>query len=929
MHTATATLMADGQSLVPVYVLLSNRAGDLVSASRRVTLEASLGRWLDDDRDPVEPGLQVDMSGGRATAMLVVPPTPGRGALRATTDGMSVSTPVLFAPSMRDLFLSGMVHARVEFRDLVRGGLGLAAGDRFEEELRDWSFDARDGKVTGGGRAALLLKGTVLNDGLLTLAFDSERDRGRTFFRDIRPDEGYQVFGDASLREFDAQSRRRFYARLDKGANYSLFGDFQTARADDRRLLSSYDRSLTGAVQHFENDRATATLHASQGRISQVVDELPGRGISGPYALTGTTGLVNSERVEILVRDRHQPSVVLSRTVMTRFADYTIEAGTGRLIFRAPVPSADANLNPVSIRISYESEDAASDAFWIYGFDASVKPMSGLEIGGTFARDESPTSGHRLFGINATARLGSATLLLGEWARGEFTGSRGDAQRVELRHQSPGLEGRIFAITSDRDFANPSSAFAGGRTELGTRFSAVFDDRTRLIGEAIRTESETFDTRRDGALLGIERRLSDALRAEIGYRYAHESGTGLPPVGLGAPEDRDVSAFRGRVTWTLPDAARTALFAEYEQDVRSSDEHRAAVGGEYRVGSRARLHARHEWLSAFEGPYALNRREDQSYTVVGIDADYLQNTQVFSEYRARGAFAGRDTEAAIGLRNRWAVAPGLTLHTSFERVSPLGGAATVADNDALAITGAVEWTRPETWKSTARVEMRNADTGDNLLASFGYARKLSRDLTFLGRTLWDNFDAARLETRGFTQAGLAWRQQDANRWNALLRYEHRYERLGATGTADPDRDVAHIGAAIVNYQPVTRLTFSGRYAAKYSTHTTNGLASDHTTQLLMGRGVVDLSSRLDAGLIGSLLFSEGLSDRKYGLGGEIGLILMRNLRIAGGYNLFGFTDRHLDAFGTTRRGPYLELGFKFDETLFPGSSAPRTGGSED
>jgi hypothetical protein len=93
------------------------------------------------------------------------------------------------------------------------------------------------------------------------------------------------------------------------------------------------------------------------------------------------------------------------------------------------------------------------------------------------------------------------------------------------------------------------------------------------------------------------------------------------------------------------------------------------------------------------------------------------------------------------------------------------------------------------------------------------------------------------------------------------------------------------------------------------------LATRSTAQLWMGRGIVDLTRRLDAGLIGSLLATDGLSSRRYGLGGELGLLVMKNLRVAGGYNLFGFTDRELDSFGTTRRGAYLELGFKFDESF--------------
>ena len=927
---------ADGQSMTEVAVRVLDSQGNPRPGRTVVTLEASLGRWSANDVGGTEQGLQAVLENGEGSFLLIAAPQPGVGEVRVTTPDASTTVQVTFVPVNRQMLVSGLVHARIDWQKLLNGGLGLSdRSDGFDDALRHWSTGDDTSATRAGVRTQLFMKGTVLDDRLLTLSYDSERDRGRTFFRDISPNEFFPVYGDASIREFDAQSRRRFYARLDKGTGYTMYGDFQTARADDRRVLTAYDRSLTGVVQHLEGRDGSATFFASQGRISQQVDEIPGRGISGPYALSRSTGLINSERVEIIVRDRNQPSVILSRTAMTRFADYTIEPVTGRILFRAPVQSLDANLNPVSIRATYETEDGRSKAFWVYGLDGSVRAGSRLELGATVARDEGPTTGHALYGVNATAKLGTNTTLFGElgWTRPEGAAS-GDAQRVELRHQSSTLEGRLFAVRSDAGYANLSSVFTGGRTEFGGRFSKQLAAGTRLVAEGLRSQYGTDGARREGALLAIERQFSQALRGEFGYRYARtnepETATGV--IVPGTPtDDRDVSALRARLQYTLPQNTRTSVFGEVEQDVRVADRRRLAVGGEYIIANRARLYGRHEMLAGFRDQFTPSLGKDRNYTVFGVDADYLKNTQVFSEYRARDAFNGRDVEASIGLRNRWAIAPGLLLNTSFERVSPLlqGVSTQTNQNEALAITGAIEWTKPSLWKSTARLEYRDAFTGDNTLASFGYARKLSRDWTLLGRTLWDDYDAAQRQTRGFSQVGLAWRETDRNHWNALARYEHRFERLGGLGQPLVTRDQAHILAAMVNYQPVQRFTFSGRYAGKLANNRVNGIESDNTAQLLMARGILDLSSRFDAGLITSTLFSDGFADRRYGLGGELGLILMKNLRVAGGYNLFGFTDKDLNTMGTTRKGPYLELGFKFDESLFGIGGAPPSGSSKE
>ncbi len=859
-------------------------------------------------------GMPSDSGTGRSTTELTL--------ARTGVDGQRL------VPAPRPMMAAGLLQGRIDVRRLSRGALGLTGvSDGFEDALNDLMVSRDSGNVRASARGALLLKGDVKGAGLLTLSYDSERDRERTQFRDISPDQGFPIFGDASLREFDAQSQQRLYARLDRGASFVRYGDFATPRADDRRLLLAYDRSMTGVTYHAEGTRGVFNGFASRNGIRQTVDELPGRGLSGPYYLAKPNAVVNSERVEIVTRDRNQPAIILRTQPMSRFEEYTVEPFTGRLLFRAPVPSMDANLNPVTIRVSYEVEQGG-DQFNTYGGDGRVRVGSRLELGGFAVRDENPLDQQTLFGASATAILGSSTTVLGEVARTE-TGVRdlqGDAWRVELRHQSTRLEGRVFAMQGDTAFANRSSTFVGGRTEFGARWSARLRADTRLIAEALHTEDTRTDGRRDGALLSIEHRLSKRLVGELGYRWADENGASVAPVlgagagglfgsGGGSNITRNLTplsfnAARVRLTARVPGSERSSLFAEYEYGLDNASARRGAIGGEYLLFEKTRMYLRHEWLTSSQGPYALSEGRDQQNTVFGIDTDYLRNGQIFSEYRARDAFNGRDAEASLGLRNRWQLAPGVLANTTFERVSPLAGAET---GRAFAATGALEWTNSAIWKGTSRLEWRTTPLGDNVLASLGYARKLSRDWTMLGRTLWDQMTTAQL--RGRSQVGLAWRQTDRNRINALFRVENRLDRTDAQG--DPtSRTTANIAAVLVNMQPMPTLTLSTRYAGKVSADARNGVTARTTAQLLMGRAIVDVSKRFDLGVIGSALGNRTFSERQYGVGTELGFVLMRNMRLAGGYNLFGFTDRDFESLGYTQRGPYMEFGFKFDEGSF-------------
>jgi uncharacterized repeat protein (TIGR01451 family) len=933
---ATDAVPANGRDMLPVLVRVLDGLGQPVKGNVPVTLETSAGSWQTVDADGTAKGIQVVVTDGVGRFTLIAPNTPVIADVRATSPIASATEQIAFTPESRAFTAIGVLQGRIDLRSLSRGSLDLTnAADGFEDALNDGSITGDSGKVRAGARGAVFLKGNVKGAGLLTLAFDSERDRDRTQFRDITPDQGWAVFGDGSLREFDAQSQQRLYARLDRGTSYVRYGDFATMRADDRRLLLAYDRSMTGLTYHGEKARGLVNTFVSRNSIRQVVDELQGRGLSGPYYLSRPNSVVNSERVEIVTRDRNQPSVILSTKPMMRFEEYTIEPLSGRVLFRAPVASMDANLNPVTIRVSYEVDQGGSQ-FMTYGGDGRLKVSERVELGAFAVRDENPIESQTMLGASASAKLGENTGAIAEIARTEngVTDQNGAAWRVELRHQSARMEGRAFALRSDSSFANRSSTFAGGRREFGLRWNASLNDRTRLLAEALRTEDERTDGKRSGASLGIERRLSSNVVAEIGFRWAKENGAPVNPIlggglgstltggqgGLSGITPLSFSAARARISSKIPGSKKSTLFGEYEY---GESARRGSIGGEYLAFDRARLYLRHEWLTSQQGTYALNEDRSQQQTVFGIDADYLRNGQAFSEYRARDAFSGRDAEASIGLRNRFAIRKGLLANTSFERVTPLIGA---ASGTAFAATGAIEWTKASLWKSTARLEYRNSPTGDNVLASLGYARKLSRDWSLLSRSLWDQVMSN--ATRGRSQIGLAWRQTDRNRVNALFRIENRLDRSNAQGLPT-SRTISNVAAAIMNIQSTPRLTFSTRYAAKLASDRYESVNTKSSAHLLMGRTIYDVNKRVDLGIIGSVLGNGGFGSRRYGAGGELGLIVMRNLRLAGGYNVFGFTDRDFASLGYTQRGAYLEFGFKFDESLFKstGSSTAQATGA--
>ena len=172
----------------------------------------------------------------------------------------------------------------------------------------------------------------------------------------------------------------------------------------------------------------------------------------------------------------------------------------------------------------------------------------------------------------------------------------------------------------------------------------------------------------------------------------------------------------------------------------------------------------------------------------GIDTEYMEDGNVYSEYRMYDAISEKQAQWANGIRNTWRISPKLSLQTGAEHLKVLDG----TDRNATAITTGLQWKPNGLWQIASRLEWRH--TGgqrvtegnttvqadpylrgyDSWLSTLSLSRKLSEDWTALIRNyyLLNDFDGnapKRYENR--LQLGLAFRDTETNRTNTLFRYE--------------------------------------------------------------------------------------------------------------------------------------------------------------
>jgi hypothetical protein len=523
------------------FVTIEVNGGARILLPGRLTSESGADRG---DVDRVTPGVQAKVTDGVLSFKLIAPYQPDAVTVRVSVRGVSERIVVRYVPDLREMIAVGLLEGRIRSDKFNPDAIvPVRENDGFEEELKGFSKDFNGGRGRVGARAAMYLKGKIKGDYLLTLSYDSDKDTDKQLFESIDPNAFYPVYGDASLKTKDAQSTGKLYVRLDKGRSYLLWGDYTTQDSNAARRLSQYNRTLPGLRAHYEEGQAVVNAFVAQESFKQVVDEFPARGVSGPYSVSNPNGIKGSERVEIVVRKRDQTSVILKTTPLARESDYEFEPFNGQILFRSPIPSVDDQLNPVSIRISYEVEQGGKQHL-IYGADVQYKLSDRLTLGAAIARDSNPSTGQTIVGTNLVLKLSKDTELVAELARSKslvntdpngfntnnsanFAGKSGEfdgnAVRVEIRHATEQLRANAYVQRADKDFNNASSGLTGGKQEIGGAVNYKATEKLTVTADAQRSEDKISGSQNTAASLAADLKLTDRLTIGGGVRRVDQN----------------------------------------------------------------------------------------------------------------------------------------------------------------------------------------------------------------------------------------------------------------------------------------------------------------------------------------------------------------------------------------------------------------------
>lgn len=696
---------ASAGTAVPVLVQIRDAAGRPVETSSLVTLSAHHGRWDVADIRPETPGTQVYLDNGEATFDLLAPQVSGPDRITATSSFGTAEARLNWVPDLDARILVGVIEGAVAL-----GGENVALD---QDQLSPFEETAT------GLRGELYLKGRIRGDKLLTLRYSSDRDTEDRLFRDIRTDEYYPVYGDASERGYDAASSSNLYVKIEKGASYILYGDFAIEPASDAYELGAYNRVTTGLKGHWQGEDVAVTVFAARTRQGQKIEEVPARGISGPYDLDLTDIQEGSERVDLLVRDRISGEIIEERSQI-RLTDYVLDYFRGAILFNAPVAQTDASGNPISIRIRYETEADTTERYWLYGaevlWQAGARTEMGLRVVHADA-EEVTDERERVMAAFLRSWIGERTEIEAEIARSEdAAGVAGTGARVALTHYGRSATLRLEATSTDEDFAPTGASVDPGidQISLGVETLVFGEDRLEAELQYVRDRINETERLNGEATVEIARNPDETLRVGLRFEHdMHDPDADIRLYGiLGATWSRSAGEDGRPMTFGFdmltPVSGGTDGFARFSAQYAATDKLRFNLDGEVTL-------------------FGDDSPERLSYLAFSVDYAVTEHVTARSEMHAEG----HDLEAARmiqSMRAAWSPIHGVDLRFGVEHTHGLG-----TDEDWLtAVTFGMDWMSEDgNWIADLDLETTFEDEGDTFYANLGVAGQITP-----GRAFW-------------------------------------------------------------------------------------------------------------------------------------------------------------------------------------------------
>jgi uncharacterized repeat protein (TIGR01451 family) len=792
------------------------------------------------------------------------------------------------------------------------------------------------------GRVALYAVGTIARDTLLTLAYDSAKERpkaGEQLAQALRSDEQYLVYADASNPTQAALSSSKLYVRIDRAQFSAMFGDYSTDLGGGS--LTQFNRSLTGLHAQYRGEQVQVVAFAARTGAGYARDEIALDGTPGAYRLSRRDIVPGTDKLKIQVRNNTVAQEVVEERSLSRFVNYRIDYGTGQIVLAntTQLPAFGQRLVLVA---EYETS-VTSQAETVAGVRAAV-PLPGLagattkgELGVKLVRDNTSGLQGGLAGVDLVLPVGANTTFKAELAGSQrldgtttiATGSRvsGQAWLAEVAHQTADTAAKAYVKQTDGSFGlGTLGGSAVGLRTAGAQMQHKLNDSLAVTAQVESSAREALGvapelkTQQISAGLQGQVNVGESLQANwsLGLKDAREDASKhaeLVTAGLGVgPKQGD---------WSV--RLETEQTVSGNAGINSAPE-KWLLNGTYKVNAVTELTAGQQWLRAADGSASLSQ--------VGLrysPADW----GVWSAGLGQGVgnqgqsvpMLMLGVEQRIKLDDDWSVGGGYA-RQQWTGVDSLLGAGAAAANSPKGLIDnyqslALELNRQRgDWTIASRAQWRRGDTLNRDAYGVTAYRKLGEGVALSGGATYSKEDGAGNQSRAL-DLRLAWsRRANESHWAYLHRMDYvDTEKSDGVTQTNGKKLLSNFHA---NYTWANNSQISLHHGAKKVLQVLDAGEYAGLTQFASAEGRMSLGAQWDIGanLFGA--YSSNAHVSSHGVGVSVGVKLADSAWISLGYNLSGLRDGQFNDAAHTAKGWFLRLRWRFDQDTFHLNSASPT-----
>jgi uncharacterized repeat protein (TIGR01451 family) len=805
-------------------------------------------------------------------------------------------------------------------------------GKKLREEMRPLAGAPGMESLDHNGRVALYAVGTIARDTLLTLAYDSAKNRpqaGEQLAQAMRSDEYYLVYADGSNPSNAALSSSKLYVRVDRAQFSALFGDFSTELGGGS--LAQYNRSLTGLRVQYRGEPVQVIAFAARTGAGYARDDIALDGTAGAYRLSHRNIVAGTEKIKLQLRNTNLAQEVLEERPLARFVNYRINYTTGEVVLSSTTPALSASLGQRVVLVAEYETSVTSQEKTVAGVRVST-PIAGLagaaskgEVGAKLVRDNTP-------GTQGTMVAADLQLPMGENlnVKAEIAASRrnsvsttaaepstvsGRAWQIELNQQSTDTSARAYIKQTDGSFGLATSNQSDiSQQTLGAQVEHKLRDDLSAVAAIERSHTVANATQATVEARQVSAGLQGAINTDetwsgswnLGLKQANEDNgkrVELLTAGVG------LSPKQGQ--WSL----RLETEQARGQSALSSAPEKWLLGAAYKVNATTDITAGQQWLSTEAGSASL-AQVGLRYAPTNLGVWTAGFGQGVNSQGSSVPMLTLGVEQRVQFGEGWSVGGGYT-RQQWTGVDALLSSGVVGANSPTGLLDNYHSLALDLnlqrgdWTMTSRAQWRRGDELSRDAYGITAYRKLGESVAVSAGASLKKEAGLGVQSRS-TDVHMAWsRRVGSSSWV----YFHRLDwletkRLDDTSQTNSKKLLSNFHA---NRSWSDNSQLSLHHGIKQVQQTIDDGEYTGVTQFASIEGRYSLGARWDLGANIFGAYSANAKVRSQGAGVSVGIKLADSAWISLGYNNSGLRDGQFSEAANTAKGFYLRLRWRFDQ----------------